>query len=240
VRISGRRRQPAGGSGGGAYRSTLYNCIVYLNTASGDANYYASCILNYCCTIPIPTNGVGNITDAPLFVDYANGNLRLQSNSPCINAGSNAYASGTTDLDGNPRVVNGTLDIGAYEYEGTGSVISYAWLQQYGLPTKGSADYADPDHDGLNDWQEWICGTNPTNVLSALRMVSALPTSTNMTVTWQSVAGANYSVERSANLASPFIPLASNIVGQATTTSYTDTNGTGAGPFFYRVGVGWP
>jgi hypothetical protein len=229
-----------GGGGGGAAQSTLYNCIVYFNTASGDANYDASCILNSCCTTPQPTSGVGNITYSPLFVDYAKGNLRLQSNSPCINAGSNAYASGATDLDGNPRIVSGTVDIGAYEYQGTGSVISYAWLQQYGLPTDGSADYADPDHDGLNNWQEWTCGTNPTNALSALRMVSALPTGTNATVTWQSVAGVNYFLERSANLAAPFTLLATNIVGQASATSYADTNGTGAGPFFYRVGVQAP
>jgi hypothetical protein len=112
--------------------------------------------------------------------------------------------------------------------------------RRFGLLTDGSADHADPDHDGLNGWQEWICGTNPTNALSALRMVSALPTTNNTTVTWQSVAGVNYSVERSGNLSSLFTPLASNIVGQATTTSYTDTNGTSAGPFFYRVGVGRP
>jgi parallel beta-helix repeat protein len=228
------------GSGGGAYISTLYNCIVYFNTASGDANYDASCILNYCCTIPIPTNGVENITNSPLFVDYANGNLRLQSNSPCINAGNNAYVTTATDLDGNPRIVSGTVDVGAYEYQGPGSVISYAWLQRYSLPTDGSADYADPDHDGLNDWQEWICGTNPTNALSALRMVSAVPTSTNTTVAWQSVTGVSYFLERSADLAAPFTLLATNIVGRASTTTYADTNATGAGPFFYRVGVAWP
>ena len=116
----------------------------------------------------------------------------------------------------------------------------YDWLQTYGLPTDGSADYADSDHDGMNNWQEWVCGTNPTNALSVLRMVSALPTSTNATVTWQSVAGVNYFLERSANLASPFTLLATNIVGQAGTTSYADTNATGAGPFFYRVGVQAP
>jgi hypothetical protein len=89
----------------------------------------------------------------------------------------------------------------------------------------------------MADWQEWVCGTNPTNALSVLRMVSALPTSTNVTVTWQSVAGVSYFLQRSTNLAAPFTLLATNILGQAGTTSYADTNATRAGPFFYRAGV---
>ena len=156
--------------GGGAYDCTLNNCIVYFNSAPLGGNYDASSALNCCCTTPLPTNGVGNITNAPLFVNQANGNLRLQSNSPCINAGNNAYVVGSTDLDGNPRIVGGTVDIGAYEYPNPASVISYAWLQQYGLPTNGSADFADLDGDGMNNWQEWIAGTNPTNALSVLQM----------------------------------------------------------------------
>jgi len=171
-----------------------------------------------------------------LFVDATNGNLRLQSNSPCINAGNNTFVTTTTDLDGRPRIVGDTVDMGAYEFQGPFN----QWLQQYGLPTEGSADFIDSDGDGMNNWQEWVCGTNPTNALSVLRMVSALTTSTNATVTWQSVAGVNYFLERSANPAAPFTLLATNILGQAGTTSYGDTNAAGNGPFFYRVGIRSP
>ena len=225
------------GFGGGAYGNTLYNCIVYFNTNGGNSS---GSTLNYCCTTPLPTSGGGNITNAPLFVDYTSGNLRLQSDSPCINAGNNVYVTTTTDLDGTPRIVSGTVDIGAYGHQGAGSVISYAWLQHYGLPTDGSGDYADPDHDGMNNWQEWVCGTDPTNPLSVLRLLSPSITSPNATVTWQSVAGVNCALLRSANLAAPFMLLGTNIVGQAGTTSYADTNASGAGPFFYRVGVKSP
>ena len=228
-----------GNGSGGVYGGTNYNCILYGNTALGGANYDSNSTLNYCCTTPLPTNGVGNITLPPLFVAYPS-NLRLQSNSPCINAGNNAYVTTTTDLDGRPRIVGGAVDMGAYEFQPGVSGAFIGWLQQYGLPTDGSADFVDTDGDGMNNWQEWVCGTDPTDPLSVLRLLSPSVTSTNATVSWQSVAGVDYSLERSANVASPFLLVATNIVGQAGTTSYGDTNATGAGPFFYRVGVKSP
>ncbi len=222
--------------GGGVWSGTLNNCIVYYNTASYDVNFYLA-TLNYCCTTPWP-GGVGNITSEPLFVDYAGGNLGLQSNSPCVNAGLNTYAPGVTDLDGNPRISGAAVDVGAYEFQFLDPF--HAWLQQYGLPTDGSADCLDCDGDGHNNWQEWCCRTCPINALSALRLVSASPAGANVTVTWQSVAGVTYHLLRSTNLrASPLFELvATNLPGQAGTTTYTDTNAARLTPVFYRVGVG--
>jgi hypothetical protein len=70
--------------------------------------------------------GRGNINADPFFVD-ADGadnifgteddNLRLLPGSPCTDRGDNSAVppSVTEDLDGNPRIMDGTVDMGAYE-----------------------------------------------------------------------------------------------------------------------------
>ena len=258
----------SGATGGGAYGSTLINCTVVSNTASGwggglygggfsnsivyynyapkSRNYLDGSTDGYttnffCCTVPLDTHGVGNITNEPAFVDMANGNYHLQSSSPCINAGNNSYVTNTTDLDGNPRISGGTVDIGAYEYQTPASVLSYAWAQQYGLPTDGTADYADTDGTGINNWQKWIAGLDPTNPASVLAMQPPVATnnSSGITVTWQSVNTRTYYLQRATDFAAQpsFTSIHSNLLGRAGTTSYTDTTATNGGPFFYRVGV---
>src|SRR5260370_11462298 len=120
--------------------STLNNCIVYFNTAPQGTNYDSLSTLNYCCSVADP-GGTRNITKAPLFVDQASGNLRLQSNSTCINAGNNSYVTTATDLDGNPRIVGGTVDIGAYEYQSLDLLNSGVVSNHFGFNVTGQSNW---------------------------------------------------------------------------------------------------
>jgi hypothetical protein len=93
-------------------------------------------------------------------------------------------------------------------------VLSCLWAQQYGLPTDGSADFLDSDDDGMNDWQEFVAGTNPTNAASVLKL-NPLPVSGH-NVNWRSVAGITCYLQRSTHLTrQPFTTIDSNIVGNA-------------------------
>jgi hypothetical protein len=67
-------------------------------------------------------DGGNNIDDDPAFVNPDKGDLHLQRGSPAIDSGDNAAipADVTTDLDGKPRICNGRVDMGAYEYQTEG------------------------------------------------------------------------------------------------------------------------
>ena len=114
----------ANGDGGGVDSSALTNCIVYFNNSPINQNYSGTNYMSWCCTMPLPTAGPGdtiigvsNVSSAPVFADAAHGNYRLYPGSPGIDVGNNSVAVGTNDLDGNLRIVNGTVDLGAYEFQ---------------------------------------------------------------------------------------------------------------------------
>ncbi|HLP78625.1 MAG TPA: PKD domain-containing protein, partial [Candidatus Paceibacterota bacterium] len=84
---------------GAVTSSALTNCIVYRNqlySFSGASNC-ANCVLEYCCTTPLPS-GNGNIdADPQLLID----GIHLAESSPCRSAGNSNLLVGT-DIDGQP------------------------------------------------------------------------------------------------------------------------------------------
>ncbi|MCP4710783.1 MAG: hypothetical protein GY869_19330, partial [Planctomycetes bacterium] len=106
-------------SGGGISGGAVTNCIVYNNSAGEDNPNINGGDVGYSCS-PGPPAGTGNIADPPQFV--SGGGYQLDTGSPCIDQGNNAYVVGSLDLDGNPRVVDGDgnssaiVDMGCYEF----------------------------------------------------------------------------------------------------------------------------
>jgi hypothetical protein len=120
------------GTGGGIFTfegtNTMTNSIIWGNN-TGIFNNNSTLTVSYSivqggftpCTMCPNTNG----DISPMFIDSlppsmaptTGGNYRLQSTSPAINAGNNAgIPMGiTTDITGGPRILQGTVDLGAYE-----------------------------------------------------------------------------------------------------------------------------
>ena len=85
------------------------------------------------------------------------------------------------------------------DFDGDG--IGDPWEARYGFNTNNVDDGAlDSDGDGMNNHDEYVAGTNPTNELSVLKLVQTGPSSTVL----QFVAETNtvYSLQTRTNLSS--------------------------------------
>ncbi len=120
------------------YNSILYNNVpseIYMfNVASYETNYlniYHSLVDGGEQNIQIPTGNnvlyydTTNLDTDPLFYGGAEFPYNLSDESPCIDAGTLDLPQfildhmPDTDLAGNPRIFNGKIDMGAYEWNPT-------------------------------------------------------------------------------------------------------------------------
>lgn len=156
-----------GGLDAGASTSILKNCIVWGNTSgeSGRQIYStANVTMNYCCY----ANTAGDInvtgslvtgncnTSDPQFVNSTSGDYRIYHTSPCVNTGNNANISAFTEIRGQARIQESTIDMGAYE-----------WTN--GIDPVRAIIYVKSDAIGSNNGSTW---TNAyTSLQSALNEV---------------------------------------------------------------------
>jgi hypothetical protein len=109
----------------------LNNCIFWADTAVtyGDEiyTYGYGAKLNYSCYANNDNNfydasgtsftiDANSITTNPQFINASEGDFRINDNSPCIDKGNNSYNATSTDIRGQARVQNSTIDMGAYEW----------------------------------------------------------------------------------------------------------------------------
>ena len=153
-------------AGGGTYGATIRNSIVWGNFAPTDANCSGGDIANS-CTTPLP-EGDGNIAADPLFANPARGNYRPGVGSPCINAGDNEYVSdNSVDLGGNPRIIGGIVDMGAYEVLPLPDALdcsNVVWTTVGTAPWFGQSGVA---VDGVSAAQSGMIGDSDTSWLEA-------------------------------------------------------------------------
>ncbi len=156
------------------------NCILWANTGESSQlvpDCYGgsyNCIQGWTGAL----EGVGNINENPRFVRpgfwetedlWIDGDYHLLSNSSCIDTGDPDHVTGPeeTDLDGNPRVMGGRIDMGAFESSddppqvifkrgdcnadgklGLSDVIKFLSYKFVGTQSLECLDAADIDDDG--------------------------------------------------------------------------------------------
>ncbi len=184
--VSGNTSTEFGGGGIRAFGTdptVIENCILWGNIASPgpqlllDSGFNNPAIVNVnfcdveggaaevsveinCCDSSHLTFGPGNIDADPLFVDPKAGDYHLAAGSPAVDAGNPDFvaAADETDLDGDPRVVGGLVDLGADEFrrpgdlDGDGAVNVVDLLSLLGAwgpcPAPPASCAADLDGDG--------------------------------------------------------------------------------------------
>ncbi len=102
--------------GGGAQSCVLKNCIVYGNSVPmlPPAYQISACVVTFSCV----EGGADSlappcITAAPLFVDAASGDYRLQPASPCAGTGDPTTLE-SVDINGHSLYTNGRVNMGAF------------------------------------------------------------------------------------------------------------------------------
>jgi hypothetical protein len=122
-----------------------------------------------------------------------------------------------------------------------GNSLPDAWEAAYFAPGSNVSAQEDGDVDGLNNWQEYMAGTDPTNHTSWFGCTTAPTASANaLTFVWPVVPGRAYQVQRVNALQTNAWQSVSSVttagVGQ-TSMQWTDANALVSTQYFYRLRI---
>ena len=94
---------------------------------------------------------------------------------------------------------------------------------------------ADPDGDGMTNFQEYLAGTNPNDATSTLLITGLTVVDGGLQISWLSAVNRQYTVQRADALGHAFTDLQSGLAATPPTNSWVIPTPAGAGPQFYRL-----
>ena len=93
----------------------------------------------------------------------------------------------------------------------------------------------DPDGDGFNNAKEFAAGTNPNSAASALVITSVAPVGNDFVITFASVSGKSYRMQRCDDLPAGIWSTVADVTAAGSTTQASDLNGALQPNRNYRV-----
>ena len=139
------------------------------------------------------------------------------------------------------NTMTGLITTSARTNSSFGDGIPDSWRLRYfgSVNNYLSVSNADADGDGVNNWKEYIAGTDPNDAKSCFKTIDTRQADASQAqdcvIHWPSVSGKQYIVERSSTLFSPVWTAIATNSGTGTDMEFHDT--TGGGVRFYRVSV---
>ena len=176
-----------------------------------------------------PTNGTVAISNGIFLVYFPGQGF----------AGTDAFTYVANDgWRDSTNVATGTVVVTAQYSLGDG-IPDWWRLQYFGCTNcPQAAATADPDGDGMNNYQEFTAGTDPTDNRSRLRFFDLGMNNGKPVLSFESLLGQHYVVESRDDLIhGTWILQRTNVWGRTDATTLTDTNAAGHSQRFYRVRV---
>ena len=143
------------------------------------------------------------VDGAPMWTNPPPGNVWTMTANDGLTAGStHSFQVAYTTTDGSQSPLSAATTNSAWTKYGWGG-IPYGWMQQYfGDNTDlWPLATADSDGDGVNNLNEFLAGTNPTNAASVLQ-VQLVNTPQGMFLNWNTQPGLTYQVVMTTNFVS--------------------------------------